>query len=1045
MLAIPSDLCRFSGRDLNKLKLLKSVSGIAFAVCAVPAIAQQAAPAADAAAPAPQEAIAAGSTMSEQGPIDPGAEPEREDSGDIIVTGSLIARPDYKSNSPIVSVGRESLEATGEITVERALSQLPQFTGGFGQSNTSSTGTGLNGGQSYATLRGLGSKRTLLLLDGKRLQPSNPDGSVDLNIIPEALIGNIEVITGGASTAYGSDATAGVVNFRLKNNFTGLSLGAQTGISNYGDGATYRLTTTAGGKFDDGRGSVLLSLDYSKRDRAKRIDRPWYSNRLPQTGNAASYHGSAVFAGNEPTLAAVNDIFAGRYGLNPLTTSNGSLLYSGGAQIGFNTDGTLFTANGVPALNFREPETDDAYLVNSGSTIYGPSQQMKFGFTGGDVTSDMERYQAFGRFDYELTDAIKAFGQFSYTTYEQNAIVNTTLSNNVYLQSMPYNNPFVPDDLAYILASRANPTGDFQFHKAFNAVGNRGQVYEYDVWQFMGGFSGELGFKDWTWEVYGSTSRSIFKNTQTGGISQSRLTDLTYSPTGGTDICEGGLNLFGNLPISQSCIDYITRDTVNETEMKQHIASATMQGGLFDLPAGEMRFALGASYRKNSFSYDPDDALDQPDGTSDIIGFSVLRASAGEVTVKEVFAELLVPVLHDLPLIQSLNLDLGYRYSDYNSIGGASTYKADVDWTVFDWMRFRGGYNRAIRAPSVGELFAPVSTGSISIGNPGANVVSGDPCDIRSSFRLGPNGAQVRNLCLQQGVSPAIIDGFIGTQQIFPLTGGNPNLEEESADTFSAGVVLSSPSDHPLLSGLQLSVDWYKIDVTDAIGVLSVVQSVQYCFNVGGANPTYDPNNYYCSLLARSPQGPLEPPTTQPLLNLATFGVSGVDAQFDWSARLRDFGLGEDSGRIGFRTVVSYLDSFKIQALPGAPTYDYAGTIGASVETNAGITHPRWKANTSLNYGNDDFSMTFTWRFIDKMKNSTFVTSPTTAPPGIKSYNAFDLNASINLPEDFGMRMGVTNLFNKAPPSYGNTPETYDGSSYDIAGRFFFAAVSKKF
>jgi iron complex outermembrane receptor protein len=963
---------------------------------------------------------------------------------DIVVTGSLIARPDYKANSPIVSVTKEALEGTGQITVERALSQLPQFTGGFGQNNTGSTGTGLNGGQSYATLRGLGSKRTLLLMDGKRLQPSNPDGSVDLNTIPEALIGNVEVITGGASTTYGSDATAGVVNFRLRRDFTGLTLNGQYGTTTYGDGDTYRLTGTFGGNFDDGRGRAVLSVDYSKRDRAKRRERPWFSDRTPQTGNAASYHGSAVFTGNEPTLASVNGVLAG-YGVGPLVASNGSLRYSGGAQIGFNTDGTLFTANGVPALNFREPETDDAYLVDSGNTIYGPSKQMKFGFTGGDLQTDMERYQFFGRADYEISDNVDAFGQFSYTTYDQSSIVNTTLSNNVYLQSIPYNNPFIPADLRTILASRVRPTADFQFHKAFNAIGNRGQGFSYDVWQVMGGLSGKVGLGDLTWEIYGSTSRSKFYNTQTGGLSVRRVNQLTYSPTGGTDICEGGLNLFGNRPISDDCAEYIKRDTLNTTEMMQHVVQATVQGGLFELPAGEVRFAVGESWRKNTFDYKSDDALDQPDGTSDIIGFSVLRSSSGSVDVGEIFGELFVPVLHDIPAIKQLNLDLGYRFSNYSSIGAAHTYKADVDWEVIESVRLRGGYNRSIRAPSVGELYAPVSTGSISIGNPGANVVSGDPCDVRSSFRAGPNAAQVRALCLSQGMAESTYAGFIGTQQIFPLTGGNPDLEEETADTWSVGAVIDSPFSNPMFSRMQLSVDYYKIDVTDAIGVLSVVQSVQNCFNVGGTNPTYDPNNYYCTLLARSPQGPLEPPTNQPLLNLGSFGVSGVDVQFDWRMPMDGFGLGEGAGDLNFRTVVSYLDSFNIQSLPTSDTINYVGTIGASVETNAGITHPRWKANTSLVWSKEGASFGITWRFIDKMKYFTAVTAPTTAPPGIDAYNVFDLNASYVLPYDIGFRIGVTNVFNAAPPSYGSTPETYDGSTYDTVGRYFFTSLSKKF
>lgn len=975
------------------------------------------------------------------------AEAEADAPDDIVITGSLISRPDYQANSPIVSIGAESLESTGQITVERALAQMPQFAGGLGQSNTSSTGTGLNGGQAYATLRGLGSKRTLILLDGKRLQPSNPDGSVDLNTIPEALIGNIEVITGGASTTYGSDATAGVVNFRLKRDYSGLTLKATTGISNYGDGANYRVSATAGGNFDDGRGRAFVSLDYSKRERAKRRERPWYSDRTPQTGNAANPYGSALFSGNEPTLAAVNSIFHDKYGFDPFVASNGSQRYSGGAQIGFNNDGTLYTANNAPVVNFKGVESDDAYFVDSGNSIFGPSKQFKFGWTGADIQSDMERYMAMGRVDYDVTDSISAYGQFNFTTYKQFSIVNTTLSNNIYLQNIPYDSFFVPEDLRTILASRPNPTADFQFYKSWQAIGNRGQTYEYDVWQFMVGLTGKLGIGDLSWDLYGSTSSSDFKNGQTGGLSLSRMEALLASPTGGLGNCTD-FNIFGDLPISDACKDYVMRDTLNTTNMRQDIVQGTLQGSLFPLPAGAVRFAMGASYRRNSFDYKSDDALDQPDGTSDIIGFAVLRSSAGAVNVKELFGELFVPVLHDLPLIQEFNLDLGYRYSDYNSIGGAHTYKVDFDWRVIDQVRLRGGYNRAIRAPSVGELYAPISTGSTSIGQAQAGTLAGDPCDYRSEYRQRAE-AQVKQLCLAQGMSESTYGttaaGFIGTSQIFPLTGGNPDLDEETADTWSFGAVLSSPFTSPLLNRIRMSVDWYNIKIKDAIGVLAITQSVQYCFNADGAsNPTYDNNNYYCQLLARAPEGTLEPPTSQPLLNLGTFEVQGIDVQFDWAADLSDFGFGGDPGSLSFRTVVSYLDKFAVQNLPGAPTYDYAGTIGFSIESNAGAVHPTWKANTNLTYTLGGFDMGVTWRFIDKMKHSNSVTS-NSAPQGIAAYHLFDLNVGYAFTKDIQLTAGVTNVFNRAPPSYSNTPETYESSNYDVLGRNFFMSLKARF
>jgi len=988
-------------------------------------------------------------TQSAHAQSDPGPPEAPVETEEIIVTGSLIARPDYQSNSPIVSIGAEAISGTGQITVERALAQMPQFAGGFGQANTSTTGTGLNGGQANASLRGLGSKRALILLDGKRLQPSNPDGSVDLNTIPEALIGNIEVITGGASTAYGSDATAGVVNFRLKRDFSGLQLKATSGITNYGDGANFRITGTGGGSFDEDRGRAFLSLDYSRRNRAKSRERPWNPARLLCCGaNEATPYGLAIFTGNLPTLAAVNGVLTS-YGQPGFVASNGNPNYVG--EFGFNNDGTLFTTNGVPIVNFRGVETDSAYFIDEGNSIYGPAKQVKFGFRDGDVQSEMKRYMAMGRVDYDVTDAINVYGQFSYTTYTQDAIVNPTLSNNFYTPHVPYNSFFIPDDLRDILASRPNPTGPFDFTKQWEELGNRGQSYKYNVWQMIVGGSGKLGIGDLTWDAYGSTSTADFYNGQTGGLSASRLMTLLSSPTGNVGTCTG-LNLFGNFPISQGCKDYLSVDTLNTTHMKQNMVQGTISGSLFEAPAGAVKFAVGSDYRSNSFSYKADGALDQPPGTSyfadggsDVIGFASLRSSGGKVTVKEFFGELLVPILHDIPLIKEFNLDLGYRYSDYNSIGGAHTYKADFDWLMFDELRFRGGYNRAIRAPSVGELYAPVSNGSTGIGTAGATTIAGDPCDSRSKYRLG-NPAEVRALCLAQGIDPASYGAFRATSQVFPLTGGNPDLEEETADTYSFGAVLSSPFVSPLLSGMRMSVDWYDIKIKGAIGVLGITQIVQSCFNANGeTNPTFDNSNFYCQLLGqRQPNGELGAGAKQPLLNLGQFQVSGIDVQYDWRIGLDSVGL-DNAGSLFFRTVVSYLDKFKIQDRPGLPTNNFAGSIGRSIESNAGIAHPTWKANTSLTYTNGGLDVGLTWLFIDKMKHSNRVTSPASTTLGIKSYSTFSLNAGYSFDNELNIRVGSTNIFNKAPPSYSDVPNTYDGSLYDTVGRTFFMSLAKKF
>ena len=966
-------------------------------------------------------------------------QPEDASPEEITVTGSRIARSDYVANSPIVSLSSDTLENTGRVTVESALSQMPQFAGAFGQGNTGSTSTGLNGGQANASLRGLGAKRTLILMDGRRMQPSNPDGSVDLNTIPEALIETIEVITGGASTTYGSDATAGVVNFRLRRDFKGIELNGQTGVSNYGDGNTYRITATAGSAFADNRGHGVLSFDYTRRDPAQQAERDYYTFRTTTPGLSTIPQGNALFGANLPTLAAVNAVFVGQYG-TPALTGNAAGRYTG--QIGFNTDQTLFSSAGVPVLNYRDPQTDEAYIVNSGTN----SQQVNFGYNGGSLQADLDRYSVFGKVDYDVTDNIKAFGQFSYTTYSSVGVTNPTLASNVYGLTVPTTNPFITPAFRSILASRPNPNAPVTFYKALSILGPRIQSYEYDVYQLTAGLSGKIGIRDWTWDLYANTSKAKFQNAQSGGASAGAISRLLNSPTGGTELCAGGFNPFGNITPSQDCISYISRRTLNTNELRQKTVEGNIQGGLAKLPAGDLRFALGADYRTNSYAFQPDSQLSLPDGTSDILGYSVLRAAGGTVKVGEVYGELLVPLLHDIPLIQQFDLDLGYRYSNYNSVGGVHAYKADANWQVFDALRLRGGYNRAIRAPSVGELYAPISTGSVAIGSPAATTANGDPCDVRSSYRVGANGAQVRALCLQQGVPTAIIDSYqLGTAQVFALTGGNPDLQEEIADTYSAGGVIQSPFSSPVFGNMSLSVDYYRIDIKQAVGPLSIAQAFQFCFNSGGNNPQYAANNYYCSLILRNTANGVPVNPLQPLLNLGTFKVRGVDVQFDWKVNLSDIGLGGNAGTIALNTAVSYLESFTIQALPGAPSYDYAGSIGTGVETTAGLAHPEWKSVTSFTYSLGGASLGLRWRYIDSMIASAKVVNPASTTRGVEAYNVFDLNARFEAGDTTEFRMGVTNLLNKKPPQVGDTEANYDAQNYDVIGRYFFMGITKKF
>ncbi|MDR6530196.1 outer membrane receptor protein involved in Fe transport [Caulobacter rhizosphaerae] len=941
---------------------------------------------------------------------------------EVVVTGSRIARRDYTSDTPIVTVGQQAVAASGAVTPEVALNQLPQVTPSAGASASFVA----RGGQASINLRGIGQQRTLVLVDGRRMQPSGADGSVDLNVIPNALIDNIEVITGGASATYGSDAIAGVVNLKLKRHFNGAQIDAQYGGNEHGDGATKSLTATLGSDFAEDRGNAFVSLGYSKRNPIRFTDRDWLRGQILSNGLESSIVN--VVASNLPSQAAVNAVFA-KYGVAPGTVSRSS-------QLSTNQDNTLFTQAG--AVNYRGT-TSGRYILFGGNV---------FSVAGDEFVAQtpMTRYNFVGHADYNVSDKVTAFVDGLFTTYKvtTNGPPATAGSSSGKPVTVPVTNPFIPSDLASILASRPNPTAPFTITQAGYAFGNRAEQDDYDVYQFTGGLRGKLDTADMTWEVYGTLGRSRYLATERNYQSIDAMNRLLAAPDGGASLCQGGFNPFGVQPLSKSCRDYIVRTAENLTVLKQQIVEANLQGHAFNLPAGEARFAVGADYRKNSYDFRPD-ALIQ---TGELANYLPIFASSGSDEVREVYGELLVPVLAGLPLVKQLDVDLGYRYSDYRTVGGVSTYKADFNWKVVGALGLRGGYARAIRAPSVGELYAASSQGQLTLGNPGL-IGSGDPCDVRGAYRAAgsPIAAQVRALCIAQGVPTNLVDTFQNSNPRTPfVTSGNTALEPESTDTYSVGAVLRSTSSNPLLSRLSASVDYYSIKLSDAIGQVTNTVAASQCFNAA-VNPTFANSNFYCGLLSRQSATGQLALIQNPQLNLGGYKTSGVDVAFDWSAPFEAFGLSEKLGTLSLNATVNYLIDFKIQTLPGGPTLDYAGSIGNTQIDVFATAHPIWKGAASAAWEVGPVRTALQWRYLGGMDNAANVGTGGTAH-GVPSVSYFDLDAVWKVRSGLELRGGVANLADKAPPVLNDSiigalqTEPY---TYDIVGRRFYLAVKASF
>ena len=938
---------------------------------------------------------------------------------EVVITGSRIARRDYSANSPIVTVQSDALQSTGAPTVETYLNQLPQFAGSTGSTSNTSTSFG----QANLELRGLGRARTLVLLDGRRVVPANADGSVDVNILPRALVDNIEVITGGASAVYGSDAVAGVVNFKLKQNYEGMMVDAQYGVTDRGDGESLDVSAVLGGRFDEDRGSAVLALSYSERQPVGAADRDFpagsgYSSTVPQGVNAA-------IGTNLPTQAAVDGVFA-RYGVAAGTVNRAS-------NLSFNQDGTLFSATrGV--TNFRG---DDPYSVISGPNFFFDS------IPSTQLVLPMNRYSAFGKVNYELTSGVEAFGQLLFTHYDATVVQaaapaagNPDATGTGFWA--PATNPFIPDDLAAILASRPNAGADILLNKRMSASGERVHTSTYDTFQMTMGLKGPLEAIDGGWDVSGSYGRNGYQVVQAGAVSHSAVTDLLYAPDGGASICAGGYNPFGMTSLSPECATYVNRTAKNDTTTTQQVVEANLQGRVMSLPAGEIRFATGASYREDNYEYLPDSLV--ADG--DLVGILTANALDGSTDVRELYGELLIPVLRDMPFVEELNFSVGYRYSDYSSVGGVQSYKAEFDWRAASAVRLRGGYQRAVRAPSIGELYLPTSKEFVTTGAASATGVSGDPCDVNGSFRKGPDGAKVAELCLVQGVPEAVIASYTyGNTQTPSLNAGNPDLTEETADTFSLGMIWTPQFESPWLSRLSASLDYYSIDIKDAVGVISTNTSLRNCFNLDGGNPTFSNANSYCSLISRDPGTGEILTVLQQRANLGRIRTSGWDFVVDWRVSLDEIGA-PFGGLAGINLMGTHLDRYEVKELPTSAFIDYRGSIGSAL----GTAYPEWKLVTTFSYELGPVRTAFKWRYIDAMKDRSLVGggSATALSPKSVSYIDFDARWIVN--ETIELRAGATNLTDKDPPLYTSAVSmNTDPSTYDVLGRRFYVGLRARF
>jgi outer membrane receptor protein involved in Fe transport len=600
------------------------------------------------------------------------------------------------------------------------------------------------------------------------------------------------------------------------------------------------------------------------------------------------------------------------------------------------------------------------------------------------------------------------------------------------LTTIPVTNPFIPASLKTLLASRPNPTAPFTWNTRYIGIDNKGWNEDYKTSQFLGGVKGELPFKNWTWDLYADYDNTDHLQSNYNAVLKSQVQNLLNAADGGKSICAGGYDPFGianNSSVSAACQAYMSTTAHSTESITQLDIQGVAQGSLFTLPAGEVMAALLADHRRNTYVYSPDSQL----ANQNIEAVVASAPANGAIGVNEVAVQLDIPLLADAPFAKRLTLGTAFRHSSYTTSGGVNSYAADIKWTPAGSFLVRAGYQRAVRAPNIGELFGATAGTQIVIGTPPASI--GDPCDIRSPARTGAGGASVRALCLAQGIPASIIDNYLfPTTAAAGVTHGNAALKPETADTFNFGISWSSHADSPLLRNITASVDFFDIKIDQVISVVPGLTALSKCYNLDGSNPAYSTSNPFCALIQRDANGQLVLVNT-PYFNLGGLKTDGVDLQFTWKAALADLGLSRLPGGVFLNTGIGYSPEYSVETLPGTSFQNFAGT------NTLNASYPKWKALTTIGYERGAGQIALRWRVQSAMEDVTYVTTPKTPGIGVTAYNLFDAFGSYAINNTWSVRAGITNLMNHGPVYVSSSQNSTDLSVFDIVGRSWFVGV----
>ncbi len=949
---------------------------------------------------------------------------------EVIVTGSRIRRPGLTSSSPITSIGLEEIELVQEVEVEQILRDLPSTVPGDGQNVNNGTS-----GISTVNLRALGAGRNLVLLNGRRMTPADQNGRVDLSTIPTALIQRIDVITGGASAVYGSDAIAGAVNVVLKQDFEGFDLQINNTTTGDNDADTDNISLTLGSALEGGRGHVALNLSWSEREPVLLGARG-----LGQLGIGTASGGNlAEFkAGQGPVAPPANCQAPGAALSGGSTTSIPTRAnISGAGNIGqFQEDRTLFTGDAG-----RGPrEGCSVFNFNPFNYYQTPN----------------ERYNAFFAGNFEFNENLEVYttGTYSNITVRQQIAPSGTFGARF---NVPLANPFFSEQARNEILTFANAaaasglisaggtnsnwndvngngvvdTADYvkmQLRRRTLELGTRSEAYDTEYFTFLVGARGAL-LGDWNYDVsfqYGESNRT---NVRGGYTNLTNIQNALDSVDGVT--CKNGvsscvpIDLFGGFgTITPAMAGYARATAFQQRKYDQSIGQIILDGPVdfIQIPSASTPLALSVGFetRDEFGSLNPDECLKlAPASCLGGAGGNVLPI-AGGFRVDEFFVEGFLPLVDGVTLVESLNFEFGYRDSDYDTVGKVDTWKAGINWNVTDSLLIRVMEQEATRAPNVAELFSPITTGLSSANQ--------DPCSV---VNAGNIDARLQGLCESTGMLPGQVGVLqdIVSGQVNTISGSNPTQPPaaETADTFTAGFVWTP--DLPFFEEAMLSVDYYDIDITDTIGSFSAQETLDQCYVLGLAAS--------CANVVRVDGDLTTPASGLRLLttNLDYLKSTGYEIGFNLGYDLGEY------GDLSFSGMVNKYTEQESQSSSTSPVVDCSGFFGTNCNPVSGL---RWTQRTSWHWG--DLTASMQWRHIDSVDIERSQTARTFAAfRKIDDYDYLDVYVSYNLWDDrVRLSAGIDNVTDEDPPVVGNEAGTtsYNNgntfpSNYDTLGRMY--------